>query len=527
MQLHLLLEMAAEAAPERIAIGAQAGGSARALSMGELLDAARRAAAWMNTDHPGRAVVYTGLNGPGFAIALFAASMAGRPFTPLNYRLPDADLRRLLERSAPALALCDADTTARLGGVAGTEVVAIENFIAASCAGPVPPAPPETEQDIAVVLFTSGTTSEPKAAILRHRHLTSYVLSTLEFLGAQEHEATLVSVPPYHIAGISAVLTSVFSGRRMVQLPAFTPEVWLETVIAEKVSHAMVVPTMLGRILDLQQQRGTPLTSLRALSYGGGRMPVSVIERAMDLLPAVDFVNAYGLTETSSTIAILDPESHRAARAATDPAVRRRLGSVGQPLPALELEIRDEADLPVPAGQVGQIWVRGDQVSGEYAGRKAIQDDGWFPTQDAGWLDDAGYLYVEGRLDDVIVRGGENISPSEIEDALREHPAVRDVAVLGLPDDEWGEAIAAVVVASSGVSADELKALVKARLRSTRVPQDIVFRDALPYNETGKLLRRVLKSELTLARQQAAHGPAESSRGSDASEPNRAQAAHH
>jgi fatty-acyl-CoA synthase len=252
---------------------------------------------------------------------------------------------------------------------------------------------------------------------------------------------------------------------------------------------------MLGRVLDVLEQRGQTLPRLRALSYGGGRMPQSVIERAMARLPQVDFVNAYGLTETSSTIAVLTPDDHREAMASSDPKVRARLGSVGKPLPNLELEIRDPEGQPVTQGEAGEVWVRGDQISGEYLGRKVIRDDGWFTTNDSGRLDEDGYLFVEGRLDDVIVRGGENISPGEIEDLLRTHPASADIAVLGAPDDDWGERVVAVAVVKAPVDAEELKALVRKQLRSTKAPEEILFRDELPYNETGKLLRRVLKAE--------------------------------
>ncbi|MDB5425250.1 MAG: long-chain fatty acid--CoA ligase [Phenylobacterium sp.] len=493
MRTHLLLEMAADAAPDRVILGSLAGG----LTLGQLLEASRRAAGWIAA-RPTTSLTYAGLNGPSFAIAMFAASFAGRPFTPLNYRMPDADLRTLLARSGPTTCICDGDMAPRLRGVEGADLHSVADF-GRICGEGEAPAPDEADQDIAVVLFTSGTTSDPKAAILRHRNLTAYVLSTVEFLGSDESEAALVSVPPYHIAGISAVLTSVYSGRRMVQIPSFTPEAWVDAALAEGVTHAMVVPTMLGRILDVIEARKVTLPALRALSYGGGRMPVALVERAMDRLPHVDFVNAYGLTETSSTIAILDPESHRIARAASDPEVRRRLSSVGRALPTLEIEVRDEARRVVPAGSVGEIWVRGDQISGEYTGRKAVRDDGWFPTNDAGWLDAEGYLYVEGRLDDVIVRGGENISPSEVEDVLRLHAAVRDVAVFGLPDDEWGERIVAAVVTDLPVAPEDLRALVKTRLRSTRVPEEIFFRSSLPYNETGKLLRRILKNEVSTA----------------------------
>src|SRR5208282_1940929 len=277
-------------------------------------------------------------------------------------------------------------------------------------------------------------------------------------------------------------------GRRTVYLPTFTPEAWVELAAAEQTTQAMLVPTMLGRILSVLEARDERLPRLRSISYGGGRMPQQVVERAMGLLPHVDFVNGYGLTETSSTIAVLTPEDHRAAMASSDPAVRRRLGSVGQPLSTVELEIRGPNGEVLPPGQSGEVYVRGEQISGEYLHRKVIQDDGWFPTNDAGWMDEGGYLFVEGRLDDVIVRGGENISPGEIEDVLRLHPNVSDVAVFGVPDDQWGERVACVIVPKGArPSAEELGGWVKARLRSTKTPETWVFRDELPYNDTGKL----------------------------------------
>jgi acyl-CoA synthetase (AMP-forming)/AMP-acid ligase II len=333
--------------------------------------------------------------------------------------------------------------------------------------------------------------------VLRHANLTSYVMSTVEFLGADEDEAALVSVPPYHIAGISAVLSSAYGGRRIVYLPAFTAEDWVAVAAREGITHAMVVPTMLDRILDVLEATGERLPALRALSYGGGRMPEPVIARALTALPQVDFVNAYGLTETSSTVALLGAEDHRISIASEDPLVRRRLGSVGRPLPSLELEIRREDGSCCDVEEQGEIHVRGDQVSGEYLHKKAIADDGWFATNDGGWLDADGFLFVEGRLDDVIVRGGENISPGEIEDVLRGHVDVADVAVLGLPSVQWGEKVGAVIVSRSG-SPDfaAIAAHVRAALRSTKTPEAWFVRDELPYNETGKLLRRVLKAEL-------------------------------
>jgi fatty-acyl-CoA synthase len=306
-------------------------------------------------------------------------------------------------------------------------------------------------------------------------------------------------VPPYHIAGISTIMTSLFAGRRIVVLPAFTPQGWVERVEAESVTHAMVVPTMLGRILDVLEERGATLPALRHLSYGGGRMPAPVVERALRVLPHVDLVNAYGLTETSSTIAVLGPQDHRDAVASADPAVRARLGSVGRPLPTVQIEVRDAEGRAVGPGEPGEIHVRGEQVSGEYLSHTATDAEGWFPTRDRGFLDAAGFLFLDGRADDVIVRGGENLSPGEIEDVLLAHDQVADAMVLGVPDVEWGEVPVAAVVPAGEVGdgfADELKEYVRARLRSAKTPARVLVRESLPHTETGKALRRVLRAEL-------------------------------
>jgi acyl-CoA synthetase (AMP-forming)/AMP-acid ligase II len=386
----------------------------------------------------------------------------------------------------------------RISGVDGLTVLspaALEARLEAA----TPAEPGFVDPDgIAVLLYTSGTTGEPKAAVLRHRHLASYVISTVEFMGAADDHAALVSVPPYHVAGMATILTSVYGGRRLVYLPQFEPQRWVDVARDEAITHAMVVPTMLGRILDVVEARGEKLPSLLHLAYGGGRMPTPVLERALEILPAVGYVNAYGLTETASTVATLGPDDHRAAFGSDDPAVRARLGSVGRPLPALEVEIRDPDGTSLPAGVRGEIFVRGEQVAGEYLGRSALTADGWFPTNDGGWLDEAGFLFVEGRLDDVIVRGAENLSPGEIEDTLLTHPAVADAGVVGIPDDEWGETVAAAVVLHPGAEAtvEELQGWVRGRLRSSRTPTVIRFRSELPYSETGKLLRRVLRTEL-------------------------------
>jgi acyl-CoA synthetase (AMP-forming)/AMP-acid ligase II len=215
--------------------------------------------------------------------------------------------------------------------------------------------------------------------------------------------------------------------------------------------------------------------------------------------PGAGFTNAYGLTETSSTIALLGPDDHRAALASDDPKVRARLTSLGQPIPTVEVEIRGEDGQPVAVGEPGEIYVRGEQVSGEYRERSALDSEGWFPTRDAGFIDEDGYLFLSGRADDVIVRGGENMSPGEIEDVLLTHPAVADACACAVPSVEWGEAVGIAVVVREGHEAPsegELKELIRSRLRSSRVPDRMRFVAELPYNEMGKLLRREVKKIL-------------------------------
>lgn len=487
--------MAADGLAERVAIGSLADG----LTFQQLGQRARRAGT-LFSELEGQSVVLLDENSPAVPMAFFGAAAAGKPFVPVNYRLADDVLRRVVAQVAPAVVITGRGAAERLTGLEGLEVIERADFLASVEDDTL------EERDgwgcdpegVAVLLFTSGTTGDPKAAVLRHRNLASYLVSTLEFGSAGEDEAAIVSVPPYHIAAIASVLSTTYTGRRVALLESFEPELWVRTVRAESVTHAMVVPTMLGRVLDVVAADGQGLPSLRSLSYGGGPMPSSVVERALTLLPDVNLVNAYGLTETSSTISLLGPEHHRAAFASGNPVVRARLGSVGQPLPGVEISIRDPDGRAFDAGERGEIWVRGEQVSGEYVGRSTVDDEGWFRTRDAGHLDADGFLYVHGRLDDVIVRGGENLSPGEIEEVLVAHPAVDSAAVVGIPDREWGERVVASVVLVSGASVteDELRQHVRNELRSARTPERIKFADELPFNQSGKLLRRVLRDEL-------------------------------
>lgn len=494
MNLSTILDMAAEAFGDRIGVV----DGARRLSYAELRAKAHALAERVQAAGVSHLALLD-VNSPAAPVAIFAAAYAGVPFVPLNYRLTRAELNELLGRVAPALLITGSDYRERVEPRDDIELMDREDALALPQIRGEAPQAGEDPRAIAVQLFTSGTTGKPKAAILRHENLMSYIVGTVEFAAAEEDDAIVVTVPPYHVAGISAVLSSCYACRRMVQLANFEPVAWLEAVRREQVSNAFLVPTMLSRIVEhlVERTETAQLPSLRALAYGGGKMPLPTIQKAMRLFPGVDFTNAYGLTETSSTIAVLGPDDHRAAAASADPQIRRRLASVGKPA-AVEIQIRDESGRVLGPEEAGLVFVRGPQVSGEYLSLGSQLDEhGWFPTKDRGYLDTEGYLFLDGRADDVIVRGGENISPGEIEEVLLRHPAVADVAVVAMPDEQWGEAVAAAIVLKPGqqASVEDLQTLVRESLRSSRVPQAIAFKDELPYNELGKVLRRLIRQE--------------------------------
>jgi acyl-CoA synthetase (AMP-forming)/AMP-acid ligase II len=488
MNITMILEMAASGG-DRPAVTADG----RSLSATGLLSLAH-AAAGRFREYP--AVLYLGANHLAYPVALFGAALAGVPFVPLSYRLGEEQLGGLRARHPGALVLGPPH---------------LDELLVPGSSYPEDVPGDLGEDPVAVLLYTSGTTAAPKAAVLRHRHLLSYVLNTVEFGSAAGGDAALVAVPPYHVAGLANLLTNLYAGRRVVYLTAFGAREWLEAVRQEKITHAMVVPTMLARIVAEVPGADAGTPTLRSLAYGGARAPRPVVERALRIFPGTGFVNAYGLTETASSVAVLSPEDHRAALTSDDQAVRDRLGSVGRALPGIEFQIRAENGESAGPGESGLVFVRGEQISGEYSGTRAgepggvvlpgqhgtLEADGWFATRDRGRLDADGYLFIEGRADDTIIRGGENIAPAEIEDVLLAHPGISEAAVVGVPDPEWGQRLVAVLVGEGDPA--EIRRWVRDRLRSAKTPDTIVFRAELPKNDTGKLLRRTLLAELETA----------------------------
>ena len=490
MHLSSLVEMVESGFDERILLGEESG-SVTGADLGRLV----RSGASTLTGFS--ALVYVGENHGLLPVALFAAAWAGVPFVPVNYRLEDGQLNALVARQSGALVLADAATATRL--VTSSTVLTFDEWLTALPSEHLEVEAAFDDDAVAVILYTSGTTSEPKSALLRHRHLMAYLLGSVEFGGAEEEEAVLVAVPPYHIAGMANMLSNTFAGRRLVYLRTFDPSMWLETVRRQRITHAMVVPTMLARIVDSLNGELAAVPTLRSLSYGGAKISERVLRDALRLFPDTGFVNAYGLTETASTIAVLGPEAHRAAVESDDPHIRRRLSSAGQVLPMVEIEIRGDDDMPVAVGESGIIYLRGEQISGEYSTGSLLDSQGWFCTRDKGFIDAEEYLFIEGRADDTIIRGGENIAPAEIEEILLMHPSVAQVCVVGIVDDTWGQRIVAAVVLRSDQSAseEELRDLVREHLRGSKTPERIIFRTELPHTETGKMLRRLVQQELT------------------------------
>jgi len=495
MSISLLLEMALSSNPDRTAVVSR-DTRLTTQQLSDLADGGAGIIAGSHTKH----VVYVGTGGAMLPLLIFASARAGLAFTPINYRLSADGIQALIRRLPEPLVVVDSRYRDLLSD-AGQQVVESDEFLAQAHA-----AESATEfadpDAVAIVLFTSGTTSQPKAVELTHNNLTSYITGAVEFDSAEPTDAALICVPPYHIAGVSAALSNLYAGRKMVYLPTFDPQEWVRLINAEHVTTATVVPTMLDRIVTVLEGGGHELPSLRNLAYGGSKVGLPLVRRALELLPGVGFVNAYGLTETSSTIAVLTPEDHRQAQAASEPGVVKRLGSVGQAVPGIEVQIRDENGMVLGPGETGELFVRGQQVSGRYTGIGSVLDaDGWFPTRDIATLDGDGYLFIGGRSDDTIIRGGENIAPAELEDVLIEHAQVRDVAVVGVDDPQWGQAIVAVVVPVPGTDPDpeELREHVRNSLRGSRTPDRVVFRDELPTNATGKVLRREIVEELRAA----------------------------
>ncbi len=335
---------------------------------------------------------------------------------------------------------------------------------------------PEAE-DVSLVLFTSGTTGLPKPVPLTQGSVQARIDTfAAPFDPAVPPAVSLMCVPLVHIGGMLGLLVQLAAGNTTVVQPRFEAGEWLELVSRHRVSRVFLVPTMLHRILDHPRFAESDLSSLKQVAYGAAPASPELVGRALQALPGVSFSNVFGQTETLGAITSLGPGDH-----AGGPGGRRRIASVGRPLPGVEVRIVDvSTGEDVAPGEVGELWARTSYTSG------------WTRTGDLVRQDEDGYLYVSGRIGDTINRGGEKFSPQEVEQVVRAHPRVVDVAVTGVPDPEMGTRVGAAVVVDGALDPQELRSFCKARLASFKVPEVIAFVEEIPYNETGKVKRREL-----------------------------------
>ncbi len=447
-----------------------------------------------------------------YIASYYAAAKAGLTFLPLNFRAKDLELEYMINTAnAKALLVGDRylDLAARLRPKLSTEEMVAFGEGAAGMPGLmelVQKAEPDDgeaeieEEDTSVLMYTSGTTSLPKGVMLSFHDFTAYVTANIELADGTERGVALVCAPFYHIAGTTAMMTNLWTGRKVVVMPQFDAPAWLSLVEQERVTHAFVVPTMMKQLLDEPAFKKTDLSTLSNVAYGGAAMPIQVIRRAIEMFPkSAGFVNAYGQTETTSSLTILGPDDHRIEGSTAEVEQKlKRLNSIGKPLPDVEIRVRDDDGKVMAAGEVGEIIIRTPRIMKGYAGRAddAALPDGWRATGDLGWVDEEGYVFFAGRKDDMIIRGGENIAPAEVEAVLMTHPAIDEVAVIGVPSVEWGQTVKAFVAPrkDAKVSEAELIEFCRSRLASFKRPEQIEFIDAIPKNPLGKILRKDLRA---------------------------------
>jgi len=463
---------------------------------------------------PGDRVAVLQTNSDDYVATYFATALIGGVFVPVNYRAEPNELKHILSTARTKL-LMAGDRYLPLVESLRDDLPTIETYVALeSATGGMVHFPELLESsssecaeaaiddsETTILMYTSGTTSLPKGVMLSHNEFTAYVINNVEMADGTPRGTALLSAPLYHIAGATNIMTSMFTGRKLVVLPQFEATDWLEAAQKEKVTHAFLVPTMMKMIIDHPDFASYDLSSVTNLSYGGAAMPFPVIRRAIERFPdSVGFVNAFGQTETTSTLTVLGPDDHKLTGTEEEVALRlKRLTSIGRPLPDVEVKVVDDDGNALPTGDVGEIWVSTPRLMKGYANDEGGADspvrDGWLPTRDMGWIDEDGYIFLGGRKDDMIIRGGENIAPAEVEAALQSHPAVEEAAVIGFENEEWGEQVGAIVVLRAGqqATAKELQEHCHRQMASFKKPEILHFVDELPKNQMGKVLKNDLR----------------------------------
>ncbi|MFC1932492.1 class I adenylate-forming enzyme family protein [Chloroflexota bacterium] len=450
----------------------------------------------------------------------FAVAKIGAIYVPLNFRAKGNELTYMLN-SAEASTLFMGERYVDLANSIKPEVASLKHLVSLDSQHDgmlyyedmIKSAPADEifteidDNDTTILMYTAGTTGFPKGVMLSHNSFGVYVLENVSPADPVSEEKNILTVPLYHVAGIQAMMAAIYGGRTLVMERQFEPKEWMGLVEAEKVSRAMMVPTMLKQLMDNPDFDKHDLSSLQVITYGAAPMPMEVIKKAVELFPGVSFINAFGQTETASTITTLSPEDHNITGTEEEKEKKlERLSSIGKPMSDIEMKIVDEEGNELSQGEVGEIVARGPRVMSGYwkdeeKTEKTIDKDGWVHTGDIGYVDKAGYFFLAGRATDMIIRAGENISPEEIEAVMYSYPKINEVAVIGVPDEEWGEVPMAVVVLKKGETAtpEELMEYCRANLASFKRPRSLVFLDELPRNPMGKVLKRVLREQYSKA----------------------------
>jgi long-chain acyl-CoA synthetase len=456
-------------------------------------------------------------NCPAFFELWFGAAKADVVLVPVNFRLAPVEVAYVVEDAGAEILFVGADfypvvekavqelkSVRRIIALDGAHAswTAYSDWLAAQ------PATDRTMQiapaHCAIQMYTSGTTGHPKGAQLSHAGLLTLTnVAINSFGGWHENDVSLVCMPLFHIGGSGWALIGFHRGVDTVLLRDPDPTVILRSIPEYRITKAFVVPALLLFLLQNPQCRATDFSSLELIVYGASPAPVDLVRNACKVF-GCGLAQVYGLTETTGAITYLPPEDH-------DEKVPGRLKSCGKPMTGIEMRVVDGLGNEVATGEVGEIVTRSAQNMLGYwnqpeATRRAIRDD-WFYTGDAGYFDADGYIYIYDRVKDMIISGGENIYPAEVESALFSHPAVADVAVIGIPDDKWGEAVKAFVVKRPGaeVTPEDLIAFARERIAHYKAPRSVDFVESLPRTPTGKILKRELRKPFWAGQERQVH----------------------
>ena len=435
-----------------------------------------------------------------------AAFLGAGVINPLNLRLAGKELRYIIEDSGTEVLFVDgffaqmvADalgddspvrTTVLLGEGDVPHDHRYEDLLAA--ASPAMPGEPE-EDDPVVLMYTGGTTGLPKGVLHTQRSQMLNLYHNAIHLDLREDTVWLTQTPMFHAASTGGMMGVIPIGGVHVSIPMFDPGAVLDAIEAEGVTMSIMVPTMIGMMFAHESYRPERLATMRQLAYGASPMPDAILDRLLSELPDLELIQGYGMTECSATLSFLLPEDHVPGSP--------RLRSVGRPVMGVTISIRDDDRNEVPTGEVGEVWARGGNWMQEYWNKPEATEeafvDGWYRTGDAGRIDDDGYLFLVDRVKDMIVTGGENVYSAEVENAISTHPGVAQVAVIGIPDERWGEAVHAIIVRVPGqeVTAEMIIAHARESIAGYKVPKSVDFRDEpLPLSGAMKVLKRELRA---------------------------------